>query len=119
MAVKSWNYLVVLKGVASSTVLLDPGDTSNDLELPNFPDKTIHVFATGFGDSTVSVLGSNNATATFLPLHRTDDPTSNYSTLSANILGHILENPQYIRASATGATGTGITVTIVAATPRG
>ena len=119
MATKTWSSSRFTKGVVISTVVLEAGDVSNDLDIPNYPDKTVHLASGTFGDSTVSILGSNNVSATFQPLHRTDDPTKNYSGLTALILGHILENPSYIRASATGATGTGLSITITASTPRG
>jgi hypothetical protein len=94
-----------------ASVVLDAGDSSNYLNLPDYPDKTVHIFGT-FGDSAVSLKGSNDVGGTPQNLHRTDDPVSTYSALVAETLGHIIENPSFLVADATGSTGDGITIKI-------
>lgn len=119
MATKNWVNIVINKGVVQSQVILNSGDTSDDLVLPSAPDKTIHIFGGTFGDATVSVKGSNNQSATFQNIHRTDDATLTYTAVAADLLGHMLENPGYIRATCGGTTGSGIIVSIISATQRG
>ena len=117
MATKNWLVTVPLRSVVVATLVLDGGDSSDDLEIPNFQDKTVHVFGT-FGSSTVSVTGLNNTNANAQVLHRTADPTTTYSSLVAETLGHVVENPRYIRASASAGSGSGLTVVIIGVTPR-
>ena len=119
MATKSWSNITITRGVIQSKVVLDAGDASDNLPIANYPDKTVHIYGGSFGDSTVSLKGSNDSSATFENLHRTNDPTLNYSAVAAALLGHILENPLYLQASVGGSTGTGITVTVISSTPRG
>ena len=119
MATKTWTVVVNIRGVTEASVTLDAGDTSNVLRIPNFPDKTAHIYGGTFGNSTVSLKGSNNESATFQNLHRTDDSTETFTALATATLAHVLENPTYLQASASGTTGTGLVVAVTASTPRG
>jgi hypothetical protein len=112
MSIKPWTIRLTKKATIVATVVLDGGDSSSYLNLPDYPDKTVHVFGT-FGDSAVSLKGSNDEGGNAQNLHRTDDPTTTYSALVAETLGHIIENPNLLVANATGATGDGLTVAII------
>lgn len=117
MATRDWVTICPVPRVYVASVTLDGGDTSGDLELSNYPDKTVHIFPGFFGTSSVSVKGLNSHVGgTTQNLHRTDDPTQTYTGLVAEAMGHIIENPRYIRASASAGTGTALIVTIVAVT---
>ena len=51
-------------GVIVETCTLNAGDTSTDLVIPDFSDKTIHIFGGTFGNSAVSVKGLNSLSGT-------------------------------------------------------
>ena len=112
MALRSWTISLIKKSTMLATVVLDAGDTSTELGLPEYPDKTVHIFGT-FGDSAVALKGLNDASGNGMDLHRTDDPTVSYSAVVAETMGHIIENPQILKASANGTTGNDLTVVIV------
>lgn len=113
MAIAQWVREDTRYGVVSLTATLAAGDTSADLILPDYSDKTVHVYGGTFGDSAVSVKGLNSTSATAQDMHRVNDPTLTFSTLTAELMALLLENPKIIRASASGTTGTGLKVTIV------
>jgi hypothetical protein len=119
MAEKHWLTIINIRGTMECSVTLEAGDTTNVLRIPNFPDKTAHIYGGSFGNSTVSLKGSNNESATFQNLHRTDDSTETFTGVATATLAHVLENPTYLQASASGTTGTGLVVAITASTPRG
>ena len=113
MATPSWApaYPSGKLGVIVETCVLNAGDTSADLVIPDFSDKTVHIFGT-FGDSAVSVKGLNSLSGTAQNLHRVNDPTLTFSSVTTETMALLLENPYIIRASADGTTGTGLTVVI-------
>lgn len=113
MATRQWTRTDPKYGVITHTCVMAAGDSSADLQIPDYSDKTIHVFASSWGDSTVSVLGLNDTTATAQALHRVNDPTLTFSSLSAEVMALLLENPLVLRASTTGTTGTNLTVVVV------
>jgi hypothetical protein len=112
MAIRSWAISLVKKSTMLATITLDAGDTSTELELPEYPDKTVHIYGT-FGDSAVALKGLNDAQGNGMDIHRTDDPTVSYSAVVAETMGHLIENPRILKASASGTTGTDLTVVIV------
>ena len=91
------------KGVYKTTweTLTGTGDTAAAERAAAVPDKTIHVFGT-FESATVTIQGSNDGGTTYTTLA---DPNGNALTFSANGMETILENPQLIRPTASGATG--------------
>jgi hypothetical protein len=115
MATRQWQRDNTAKyGVAIVWVSLEAGDTSADLLMSDYSDKTIHVFGGVFGDSTISVKGLNSteASATAQDMHRVNDPTLTFSGLNSETMALCLENPAIIRASASGTTGTALKVYI-------
>lgn len=113
MATVQWTREDSKYGVVSMTATLAAGDSSADLILPDYSDKTVHVYGGTFGDSAVSVKGLNATAANAQDMHRVNDPTLTFSSLTTEIMALLLENPKIIRASASGTTGTGLKVTIV------
>lgn len=113
MATRQWTRTDPKYGVVSHTCTMAAGDSSADLQIPDYSDKTIHVYASSWGDSTVSVLGMNATGATAQALHRVNDPTLTFSSLAAEVMALLLENPLIIRCSTTGSTGTNLTVVVV------
>ena len=99
-------------GVIVETCTLNAGDTSTDLVIPDFSDKTIHIFGGTFGNSSVSVKGLNSLSGTAQTLHRVNDPTLSFTSVSSETMALLLENPYILRASADGSTGTGLIVVI-------
>ncbi len=69
MAIKSWTISLVKPNTMIATVVLAAGDTSTDLNLPDYPDKTVYIFGT-FGDSAVSLKGRNNASGTYFSVRQ-------------------------------------------------
>lgn len=114
MATPTWTSTYPKFGVIETTCVLNGGDTSADLSIAGYSDKTIHVFGGTFGSSTVSVKGMNSTSGTAQDMHRVNDPTTTFSSLAAELLALLLENPSIIRASASAGTGTGLTVVITA-----
>lgn len=114
MAVKQWSIRPTRRGTMIATITMDGGDTSTDINMQDFPDKTIHIFGT-FGNSTVSLVGLNDTDGNGQVLHRTDDPTATFSAVGAELMAHVIENPYIFRASASAGTGTDLTISIVGA----
>jgi hypothetical protein len=77
------------------------GDTANPESAAKLPDKTIQVFGT-FESATITIQGSNDGGTTYVTLN---DPQGNALTFTANKTETILENPELIRPTASGATG--------------
>lgn len=113
MATRQWTRTDPKYGVMVHTCVMAAGDSSADLQIPGYSDKTIHVFAGTWGDSTVSVVGLNDTTATAQAMHRVNDPSLTFSSLAAEVMALLLENPLIIRCSTTGTTGANLTVVIV------
>lgn len=114
MATKQWQRDNTARyGVMINEVTLEAGDTSADLLISDYSDKTIHVFGGTFGDSTISVKGLNSTSATAQAMHRVNDPTLTFSGLNSETMALCLENPAIIRADASGTTGTGLKVVVV------
>ena len=113
MASPEWTSVYPKFGVIVCTAILNHGDTSKDLKIPGYSDKSIHLFGGTFGDSTVSLTGLNDESGTGQALHRVHDPTLTFSSLATETLALLLENPLILRASAGGTTGTGLTIVIV------
>lgn len=118
MAIIAWQVDPIKQGVVRASVTLDGGDTSQELGLPEYADKTIQVSGT-FGTSTVSVVGSNLVadTPTF-PLHQAHDPAEDFSALATAIGAAVIENPSGIIASAAAGSGSDLVVTVVARAGR-
>lgn len=113
MATTKWERLDTKYGVIALSTTLNGGDTSVDLIIPDYADKTIHVFGGTFGSSQVDVLGLNSTDGTGQSLHRVNDPSLTFSGIASETLALLLENPQIIRASATAGTGSSLKVVIV------
>jgi hypothetical protein len=113
LATVQWTRNDAKYGVISLTATLNGGDVSADLMVPDYADKTIHVFGGTFGSSQVDVLGLNSTEGTGQSLHRVNDPSLTFSGIASETLALLLENPAIIRASATVGTGTGLKVIIV------
>lgn len=90
------------KGVFKTTwETLASGDTVNPESVSRLPDKTIQVFGT-FDSATITIQGSNDAGTTYVTLN---DPQGNALTFTANKIETILENPELIRPTASGGSG--------------
>ena len=113
MATRQWTRTDPKYGVMAHTCVMAAGDSSADLPLADYSDKTIHAFATSFGNSTISVTGLNSTDASAQALHRVHDPSLTFSSMSAETLALLLENPLILRASTDGSTGTNLTVVVV------
>ena len=113
MATIQWTRTDPKYGVMQHSVVLGAGDSSTDLTIPDYSDKTVHAFATSFGNSAISVKGLNTTDGTAQDLHRVNDPTTTFTSLSSETLALLLENPTILRVSTSGTTGTGLTVVIV------
>lgn len=100
-------------GVMAHTVTLWGGDSSADLTIPDFSDKTVHIFGGTFGTSTVSVLGLNSSSGTGQDLHRVHDPSLTFTSVATEVLALLLENPLILQASASAGTGTSLQVVVV------
>jgi hypothetical protein len=112
MAVKRWDREGNARyGTIVVSVTMNGGDTAENIEIPDYADKTIHVYGS-FGNSTVTVTGLNDTAASAQALHRVHDSSLTFSALAAETLALLLENPRYITASC--AAGTGLKVVIVA-----
>ena len=94
------------KEVLIATVQLDAADTTDNLEISEYSDKTVHI-----SGGTVSLLGSNGI-GTPQALHRAHDPTLTFTAVAAEALATIIENPRILFASASA--GTNVDIVIVA-----
>jgi hypothetical protein len=97
------------------------GDYTQDLAV--YGDKSVDVAGT-FGDATVTVQGTNETVpATGLPTNwkTLHDPQGNDLTfvVATTRIEQILPNPRFIRAIASGTTGSGLVVTIHGRKDRG
>jgi len=106
MAIIPWQIDEIKLGVMRASVQLDNGDSTDELNISSFSDKTVHI-----SDGTVSILGSNGI-GTPQALHRVNDPTLNFTNVAAELLATIIENPMVIVASASG--GSNIDIVIIA-----
>jgi hypothetical protein len=104
----------IARGVHQVTwsALTGSGDTVNAYSAPHLPDKTVTVTATGFNSAVVTLVGSNDptATGTYVTLN---DPQGNALTFTANKVETLLENPRWIKPMASGATGGDQSFTII------
>lgn len=118
MATVAWSITSIKQGIISAQVVLQAGDTSDQLTTPDYPDKTIQLSGT-FGDSVVNVVGSNleAGTPTFV-LHQAHAPATTFSALAAAVGATVIENPRIIIANADGTTGEDLIVTVIARAPR-
>ncbi len=100
----------IAKGVLASQWTTVAGSTTClPVDAPHLPDKT--VVATGtWGGATLIVQGSSDG-VTYVTLNDSRGE-GNAISLTADNAVTIAENPQYIRASTSGGTGTSLTVTI-------
>ena len=112
MATTNWTRNDTKYGVISLSTVLNGGDTSIDLVIPDYADKTVHVFGGTFGSSQVNVLGLNSTDGTGQSLHRVNDPTLTFTGLADETLALLLENPTIIRANATAGSGLSLKVVI-------
>lgn len=113
MATVQWVRTDPRYGVTAHTCVMQAGDSSADIQIADYSDKTVHIFATSFGNSAVSVLGLNSTSANAQALHRVNDPTLTFSAVAAELMALVLENPLILRATTSGTTGTNLTVVIV------
>jgi hypothetical protein len=113
MATRQWTRVDVKYGAVKWYCILEGGDTSADLVVPDYADKTIHVFGGTFGSSQVHVQGLNDTGGTAQSLHRVNDPSLTFTGIADETLALLLENPTILRAAATAGTGTSLTVVIV------
>ena len=97
MAIVPWVIDEVKLGVMRASITLTDGDTSDELSISDYSDKTIHIVP----DDEATVLGSNGV-GTPQALHRANDPTLSFSAVSGEVLATIIENPMVIVASASG-----------------
>lgn len=95
---------VSLKGVKVyyNTVALDSDDSTALLKMPNYADKTVHVYGTFGAAGSLTIQGSNKPTedgTTMATLHKTDLSALTFTSAGIFI---ILENPLWLRALVTG-----------------
>lgn len=84
-------------------------DTCQAVSLPDYPDRSIHVWGT-FGGCSVAVNGSNNGGVSFVALR---DPTSTTIAITSETIKAILENTQQIQPVATGGSSQTISIAIL------
>lgn len=97
------------KGVHQATwsALTGSGDSAVAYGAPHLGDKTVTVnaeTATGFNSVVVTLVGSNDETATGT-YQSLNDAQGNVLTFSSGRIETLLENPKWIKPIATGATG--------------
>lgn len=116
MATRNWVTVVRTSTYVISTVTLGNGDVSDLLDLTGYPDKTAHIFGTFGSGGTIHLRGRNSSTAgNPQALHRADSPTSTFSSVTAELLALILENPLYLYADVSAGDGTtSLNVVVVA-----
>ena len=84
-------------------------DTCAPIELPDLPDKSVHVFGT-FGGASVAVNGSNNSGASFAALRSPDSVTI---AITTETIKAILENTQQVVPAATGGTAQSLSISML------
>ena len=115
----NWITSTIQGGVAISTVTLANGEASDDLDLVSFPEKTLHLFGTFGVGGSVDIQGRNDPLATFQDLHRSHLTSGTFTSLTAELLAGMVENPRFIRATVTaGDVTTSLTIKIVSVTGR-
>jgi len=109
MATRNWTIDKITNKVAVATVsgLLNE-DTSNDLKLPMYPNKTFHVFGTFGVGGNLLVRGRNGGVSptNLQPLHKLDAPANNLSTVTAETLASIVEDSLFVVANVSAGDGT-------------
>ncbi len=89
-------------------------DTGVGVKIPDFPDKTIHLFGT-WDSATIVISGSSDSTTgsdgTWTTLV---DPHGNALSKTADAIEVILENPLWIRCVSSGGTVTAVSVILTA-----
>ena len=82
--------------------LTTTNDNGRALELPVYPEKTVHILGTFGSGGTVKIQGSNDGT-NWIDL---TDTRGNTISKIATYLGTIAENPRYIRPFVSAGDGT-------------
>lgn len=122
MAIKNWITTKSPGGGLTAEVVLLNGDESNDLDIFNYPEKTIEVSGTFGAGGTINIRGKNITSATvtdYLALHRADKPQTNLTGLTAVILAGVVEDPRFVKADVSAGDGTtALTITVIAYTSR-
>lgn len=90
---------------------LTESDTAAAAEVPDYPDKTVTVTGT-FGSATVVIQGSNDGT-NWYTLSEIDGTALSFTVASETKT--ILENPLFVRASASGGSSQDVDIIIIAA----
>lgn len=119
MAVVGWNSNMKSSGWAIITTKADlvAGDTTEALELPNYPEKTIEIRLVSGTLTDLDLQGSNEG-VTFYDLHRLHDGASTFSNLVASLLAGLAENPRFLKVTAVAGTSPVVRITINAFTGR-
>ena len=119
MAVRTWVTEVKAGGWVIATLSADLGasDTTDNLELPMFPDKTIVLRLVSGSLTDLDFKGSNDGT-NFFDLHRLDAPGSTFTDLTASLMAGIVENPRFLKVTAVAGTTPVVEVILVAFTGR-
>lgn len=95
------------------------GDTSSELDLPQFTDKTIHVSGTFGVGGNARLRGMNTTGGNPQPLHPADAPAGALSTITAELLKTLVEDPLYLVADVSAGDGTTtLTCVVKASTNR-
>ena len=121
MATIAWIISQPIRSVIVASVTLANGDKSTDLELPNYPQKTIEISGTFGVGGTINVRGKNITNATpanyfALDVHDSDATASTLTARVAAALARIIQNPRFILADVSAGDGTtSLVVTVVAA----
>ncbi len=93
------------------------GQVTEPLDVQDMALQTVHIFGT-FNSTTVSLLGynanpvSDASTATPQALHRVNDLTATFSTIGAELLAKVVEDPLHLVAQSNGAV-TAVSIIVV------
>lgn len=117
MAVKAWTIEHRHSDWIIASCAVENGDTSQALELPHYPNKTLHYDEAAATTTDLDIKGSNvdstpktaASDAKYQDLHRgfiTDGGAgvsgadATFTNLTASVLAKIRENPRYIKITA-------------------
>lgn len=121
MAERTWLVEHKSGGIIIATVEgLLIGDTSNALEVLNYPDRTFHVLGTLPGGGNYTIQGANeDITAEYQTLHLLHDPSKeDFDTRTSKVLAGIVENPRFVKVTAVNGATTNLKVIVTLYTSR-
>jgi len=121
MAERRWVIEHRSGGIIIATVEgLLTGDTSNALEVINFPDRTFHVLGTLDVAGAYTLQGSNeDTTSEYKDLHLLHDPTNQtFTSRTEKLMSGIVENPRFVKVIAVSGGTTNLKIVAVLYTAR-